>query len=411
MAIARVKPRLPLVTDHHRSSTNRPTRSSSSSSINNNKRTRFESNQKKKMMKTMYVMKTVRITTTTTTHAQSNNSNQQEQQNTQQTIDDRALDYRAPGFTVGENVSTKKRVLPKRIILIRHGESKGNVDETAYQHTPDWQIRLTEKGRKQAEQTGKMLRALMEKDREDGERDPKVFFYISPYRRSKETAAGIAKNLEPEWIIGVREEPQLREQDFGNFQTGKMALTKTERQQFGRFFYRFPDGESGADVYDRMTIFEDHMVRDIDNGRFPGSTNMVLCTHGLTLRVFLMRWFHWTVAEYERIANPANSVPIILERREEDFVVVNCEVDWENSREDIDGDLCAHHAVHTKECYELTNDSMAALEGCTEDMCTMILPEECWERALNFGGSMDESADDVGCTIGGGAVSWKSTSS
>ena len=73
-------------------------------------------------MKTMYVMKTVRITTTTT-HAQSNNSNQQEQQNTQQTIDDRALDYRAPGFTVGENVSTKKRVLPKRIILIRHGES------------------------------------------------------------------------------------------------------------------------------------------------------------------------------------------------------------------------------------------------------------------------------------------------
>jgi hypothetical protein len=42
----------------------------------------------------------------------------------------------------------------------------------------------------------------------------------------------------------------------------------------------------------------------------------VLCTHGLTLRLFLMRWFHWTVAEYERIANPANSTPIILERIE-----------------------------------------------------------------------------------------------
>ena len=323
-------------------------------------------------------------------------------------MDERSLDYRAPGFTVGENVSTSIRVLPKRIILIRHGESQGNIDETAYQNTPDWQIRLTEKGREQAEQTGKMLREMLERDKiEEPEKDPKVFFYISPYRRSKETAAGIAQSLDPEMIIGVREEPQLREQDFGNFQDGQMIKTKNERQAFGRFFYRFPDGESGADVYDRMTIFEDHMVRDIDNGRFSGSTNMVLCTHGLTLRIFLMRWFHWTVAEYERITNPANSVPIILERREEDWTVVNCEPDWDNmfGDGDEDADLCAHHAVHTKECYELTESSMAALEGCTDDMCTMILPEECWERALNLGVS-----DATECSINGGAVSWKPTS-
>jgi broad specificity phosphatase PhoE len=328
--------------------------------------------------------------------------------NIQLSVDERSLDYRAPGFTVGENVSTSKRVLPKRIILIRHGESQGNIDETAYQNTPDWQIRLTEKGREQAEQTGKMLREMLERDKiEEPEKDPKVFFYISPYRRSKETAAGIAQSLDPEMIIGVREEPQLREQDFGNFQDGQMIKTKNERQAFGRFFYRFPDGESGADVYDRMTIFEDHMVRDIDNGRFSGSTNMVLCTHGLTLRIFLMRWFHWTVAEYERITNPANSVPIILERREEDWTVVNCEPDWDNMFGDGDeyADMCAHHAVHTKECYELTKSSMAALEGCTDDMCTMILPEECWERALNLGVS-----DATECSINGGAVSWKPTS-
>ena len=42
---------------------------------------------------------------------------------------------------------------------------------------------------------------------------------------------------------------------------------KAERLRFGRFFYRFPNGESGADVYDRMTIFEDHMIRDINAGR------------------------------------------------------------------------------------------------------------------------------------------------
>ena len=33
---------------------------------------------------------------------------------------------------------------------------------------------------------------------------------------------------------------------------------------------RFPNGESGADVYDRMTIFEDHLVRDINAGALSG---------------------------------------------------------------------------------------------------------------------------------------------
>ena len=36
---------------------------------------------------------------------------------------------------------------------------------------------------------------------------------------------------------------------------------KAERLRFGRFFYRFPNGESGADVYDRMTIFEARACR------------------------------------------------------------------------------------------------------------------------------------------------------
>jgi hypothetical protein len=52
---------------------------------------------------------------------------------------------------------------------------------------------------------------------------------------------------------------------------------------------------SSADVYDRMTIFEDHLVRDINAGRFSKNTSLVLVTHGLALRIFLMRWFHWTV--------------------------------------------------------------------------------------------------------------------
>jgi len=259
------------------------------------------------------------------------------------------------------------RRLPKRIVLVRHGESEGNVDESAYTRTPDSQVPLTARGHDQAESTGRRLREMMDGD----ENDYNLFFYISPYRRSKETAIGIAKAFEGRKILGVREEPQLREQDFGNFQDYEMKQAeKQERHRFGRFFYRFPNGESGADVYDRITMFSDHMVRDIDAGRFPEDTNMILCTHGLTLRLFLMRWFHWTVAEYERIANPSNSQPIILERR---------------SPEDIE------HSMHTKECYALSQESKEGLRGCSDEMCTMILPEECWSRALQLGPDVNHS--------------------
>ena len=41
---------------------------------------------------------------------------------------------------------------------------------------------------------------------------------------------------------------------------------------------------------------------------------LVLVTHGLALRVFLMRWFGWSVDEVLRVFNPPNATPIVLER-------------------------------------------------------------------------------------------------
>ena len=51
--------------------------------------------------------------------------------------------------------------LPKRIILVRHGESLGNVDEGAYADTPDWSIPLTDEGKLQAQHLGGQLKELI----------------------------------------------------------------------------------------------------------------------------------------------------------------------------------------------------------------------------------------------------------
>lgn len=47
--------------------------------------------------------------------------------------------------------------------------------------------------------------------------------------------------------------PPPERQQFGNFQNHEeMQQCKRQRSQFGRFYYRFPDGESGLDVYTRV---------------------------------------------------------------------------------------------------------------------------------------------------------------
>lgn len=50
---------------------------------------------------------------------------------------------------------------PKRIILIRHGESEANVNPHLFASVPDYAIELTEKGREQALNAGKRLKELV----------------------------------------------------------------------------------------------------------------------------------------------------------------------------------------------------------------------------------------------------------
>ncbi|MBO0655407.1 histidine phosphatase family protein [Streptomyces triculaminicus] len=184
---------------------------------------------------------------------------------------------------------------PRRIVLIRHGESEGNIDDTVYEREPDHALSLTEAGRKQAEEAGVRLRELFG--------DEEVSVYVSPYRRAHQTLQALA--LDPR-RIRVREEPRLREQDWGNWQDrDDVRRQKAYRDAYGHFFYRFAQGESGADVYDRVGAFLESLWRSFDDPGHP--PNVLLVTHGLTMRLFCMRWLHWSVAEFESLSNPGNA--------------------------------------------------------------------------------------------------------
>lgn len=192
---------------------------------------------------------------------------------------------------------------PKRIILIRHGESEGNVNKRIYNLKPDYALLLTDKGKHQADAAGAFIKELV-----NGE---KIKFYVSPLYRTRQTFKKICKHF-PEDQYRWQEEPRLREQEWGHLRSLEQCIEiENLRNDFGTFYFRIPDGESAADVYDRVSDFFNTLYRDFEKKDFP--PNAIMVTHGMSIRLFLMRWFHFTVEEFERIANPDNCAIITME--------------------------------------------------------------------------------------------------
>ncbi|KAL1883088.1 hypothetical protein VTK73DRAFT_10014 [Phialemonium thermophilum] len=207
---------------------------------------------------------------------------------------------------------------PRLIILIRHAQSEGNKNREIHQTIPDHRVKLTPEGWQQAYEAGRRLRAMLRAD-------DTIHFFTSPYRRTRETTEGILATLtsdEPEPSpfkrnnIKVYEEPRLREQDFGNFQpcSAEMERMWQERADYGHFFYRIPNGESAADAYDRISGFNESLWRQFGEDDF--ASICVLVTHGLMSRVFLMKWYHFSVEYFEDLRN-VNHCEFLIMRKQD----------------------------------------------------------------------------------------------
>ncbi|MBK6953859.1 MAG: histidine phosphatase family protein [Crocinitomicaceae bacterium] len=193
---------------------------------------------------------------------------------------------------------------PHRIILVRHGESEGNIDKSIYGVKPDYTLELTADGRKQAFEAGQKISEIVKNE--------SMFFYVSPMWRTRSTFEEIAKSLDRS-KIEYREEPRIREQEWGHLRTIEEGKKVEEiRDAYGTFYFRIPDGESAADVYDRISDFFGTLHRDFRKDNY--SQNAIIVTHGMAIRLFLMKWFHWTVEEFELLANPKNCEIVILEQ-------------------------------------------------------------------------------------------------
>ncbi len=185
--------------------------------------------------------------------------------------------------------------------LVRHGESEANLRYELAREIGDHNVVLTAHGREQARMAGAEVgRAFL-----DG-----ALLYCSPYRRTRETLDEmlIGSGHTPKEAKTRRryEDPRLREVEHGYEDAREQEqLQRTH----GWFYYRFRGGESPADCFDRTSGFLEGMMRQIER---KGAERVLIVTHGLAIRCFVMRFLHLSIEQFDTIDNPHNADVVTL---------------------------------------------------------------------------------------------------
>ena len=166
------------------------------------------------------------------------------------------------------------------IKLVRHGESEANTGRVLAHEVGDHAIPLSERGREQAREVGRRLGRASSTARSSTRRPTAERARRSP---GSTKAQGSAP---PPARRGLYEDPRLREVEHGY---EPIEPQEDLRKTHGWFYYRFRGGESPADCYDRTSSFLESLMRQVER---KSADRVLIVTHGLTIRCFVMRFLH-----------------------------------------------------------------------------------------------------------------------
>ncbi len=185
---------------------------------------------------------------------------------------------------------------PKKIFVMRHAESLEDIDKTAYERIADEDMPLSDRGRTQ------VLEKLPFFIQEIGNCQHLQIF-ASPSHRVTETAETIASLTPPQLRRSIVVEPLIAKQNWGNVTIHNRSSIEKERYLAGVLRYRFPGGESGAEVLHRTDLFTQKLRAAASSKR---RECFLIITHGFEFRVILKTMLGWSEEYFESLAHPRN---------------------------------------------------------------------------------------------------------
>jgi 2,3-bisphosphoglycerate-dependent phosphoglycerate mutase len=184
-----------------------------------------------------------------------------------------------------------------RLVLVRHGETEGNVSQVWH---GSLDAPLTRRGQQQVAAVAARMAAWQDEL-------PVHAFYVSPLPRAQSTAAAIAA------AIGVtpQVEPGLREFDLGDWEGRSFRELREQENLWGRWEqdpgFAPPNGESPRSFGRRAAAT---LTRLAD--RHPGQTVLVV-THGGFISNVLAAWLGKNDGDW-RAYDPHNCAVSVLRR-------------------------------------------------------------------------------------------------
>ena len=200
---------------------------------------------------------------------------------------------------------------PALLVVMRHAQSEANLHRERLERadspethvhiaTRDVDVPLTDEGRRQAAETGRDLASRY------GSFDG---VYVSPYRRTRDTAGLVVAALAPRPPLIVEE--RVREREFGVLEgltrrgVRELHPQEVERKlKVGKYYYRPPGGESYPDVNLRVHSFLGTLVREHAAQRILVVTHSVVV---LSFRRLLERLDEDKVLDLDRHDEPKNA--------------------------------------------------------------------------------------------------------
>lgn len=198
----------------------------------------------------------------------------------------------------------------RRLFIVRHGQSEGNVNPKLYLTKNDCDISLTNKGERDAINAAKKIMEINDTiHKESCERigynllsPPLVCnIYTSPYKRAYQTANIILDYMTTHEGIHINkfiENPLLREREWGGLRDIKNSGESCENHF--NFFYRPVGGESFADGYQRAVIFDQWLL---NHNTYEDA---IIVAHGEFNKLYMMNLLGWTISEFENWRNSKN---------------------------------------------------------------------------------------------------------
>jgi len=195
---------------------------------------------------------------------------------------------------------------PRRLMIIRHGQSTQNValdlmqdnlEEVLKQQKEirDQDIELTETGVQQAIQTGIYLSETNHFD----------ICFASPYMRTMQTANNIIDNIG--YDLKIFQDFRIREKEFGRLHGYSKAEIQEkypeeyeDRKRDGKFYYRLPRGENYLDVMTRVHSFLDKLHRD------HAGEDVLVVTHQVPYLIFRSLFQHLSEKETLNLGDAPN---------------------------------------------------------------------------------------------------------